>query len=111
MDQTPWLPNNNPTSAPLSNLRQAESTIQELPFYKLLEILERTKRWSERDVLQRLAIPRTTYRGWRDGSSEPSKRAYWIKLSKVFGVPIDVLIRADLNFFIERNTNHVPITC
>ncbi len=94
----PWLPKNSPISALNSTARQVEKLAEPIPFYKLLENLERTKRWSERDVLQRLAIPRTTYRSWRDGSSEPSKRAYWIKLSKVFGVPIEALIRADITF-------------
>ena len=68
-----------------------------LPFYKLLEHLERSKNWSEKDVLRRLCVPRTTYRSWRDGTSEPSRRIYWIKLSETFGIPVEVLIRADLS--------------
>ena len=68
-----------------------------LPFYKFLEHLERSKNWSEKDVLKRLCVPRTTYRSWRDGTSEPSKRIYWIKLAEAFGVPVEALIRANLS--------------
>ena len=70
---------------------------KDLPFYKLLELLERSKQWSEKDVLRRLCVPRTTYRSWRDGTSEPSKRIYWIKLAETFGVPVESLIRADVS--------------
>ena len=75
---------------------QSEKPTEKLPFFKFLEALERSKQWDEREVLKRLCIPRTTYRSWRDGTSEPSKRAYWIKLSNTFGVPIEALIRVDL---------------
>lgn len=75
---------------------QAERPIPELPFYKVLEMLERSKQWTEKDVLLRLAVPRTTYRSWRDGTSEPGRRAYWILLSQAFGVSLEALIRADL---------------
>lgn len=102
MNQTPLLTNNSLISASVLTHRQAEKPTREVPFFKLLEILERSRQWSERDVLLRLAVPRTTYRSWRDGTSEPSKRAYWIKLSQVFGVPIEALIRADLAFITRR---------
>ncbi len=88
MNQTAWL--NAKAYVP-------QVSIPEVPFYKFLECLERSKQWSERDVLRRLCIPRTTYRSWRDGTSEPSKRIYWVKLSNTFGVPIEALIRADLS--------------
>ena len=73
-----------------------------LPFYKLLEHLEQSKNWSEKDVLCRLCVPRTTYRSWRDGTSEPSKRIYWIKLAEAFEVPLEALIRMDLNLLQVR---------
>lgn len=81
---------------------QMFSNSRNLPFYKLLEHLERSKQWSEKEVLSRLAIPRTTYRSWRDGTSEPSKRIYWIKLSEVFGVSIEALIRLDFDLISTR---------
>jgi transcriptional regulator with XRE-family HTH domain len=86
------------SSAPSSGAKQGET----LPFYKLLEALEYSRSWSERDVLKRLRVPRTTYRSWRDGTSEPSKRIYWIKLSDAFGVPIEALIRGDLSLIYRR---------
>ena len=81
---------------------QTAEHVKDLPFYKLLEHLERSKQWSEKDTLLILCVPRSTYRSWRDGTSEPSKRIYWIKLSKTFGVPIEALIRADVGLIDFR---------
>lgn len=62
------------------------------PFYKILQVLEYKTGLSERDVIERLEIPRSTYRSWKDGKSEPSRRVYWRKLSKAFGTQLDQLI-------------------
>ena len=102
MNERLAVTNNRPICAPNFSSQQVEKRAEGLPFYKLLEILERNRQWSERDVLRRLGVPRTTYRSWRDGTSEPSKRVYWIKLSQVFGVPIEALIRADLTLATRR---------
>ena len=71
-----------------------------IPFYKVLEELERRKGWGEREVLQRLGVPRSTYRSWRDGTSEPSKRLHWIKLAETFGVSVESLIRCNSNLTV-----------
>jgi hypothetical protein len=73
-----------------------------LPFYKVLEVLENRRQWSERDVLARLSVPRTTYRSWRYGPTEPCRRIHWIKLSEAFNVSIDNLIRGDLAITLKR---------
>ena len=64
----------------------------ELPFYKLIENLEKKKGLPEKEIVKLLGIPRSTYRSWKDGTSEPSKRHYWQALSKVFKVGLDLLI-------------------
>jgi hypothetical protein len=75
---------------------------QEVPFYKFLELLERSRGWTERDVLNRLNVPRTTYRSWRDGTSEPGRREYWVKLSRAFGVSVEGLIKMDASLINGR---------
>ena len=89
-------------SAPGGDSLQAEKPDSELPFYKFLEMLERSRQWTEKDVLMRLDIPRTTYRSWRDGTSEPGRRTYWIKLSQAFGVSVEALIRMDTALLQRR---------
>ncbi len=65
---------------------------EDMPFYKILQALERGARLTEKEVIRRLDIPRSTYRSWKDGTSEPSRRVYWRKLAWVFGVTPDDLI-------------------
>ena len=77
--------------------------VLETPFYKILEALEKRWLWSERDVLRRLEIPRTTYRSWRDGTCEPSRRIHWIKLSQAFGVPVEALIKGRVEFIGDES--------
>ena len=69
-----------------------ENEITEKPFYKVLESLERRSGFTERDAIQRLGIPRSTYRSWKDGTCEPSKRRYWQLLAEVFGLDVSELI-------------------
>jgi hypothetical protein len=68
------------------------SLSEDIPFYKVLQALEIKRGLHEREVIERLEIPRSTYRSWKDGTSEPSRRIYWRKLSQAFGVHLDQLI-------------------
>lgn len=63
-----------------------------IPLRKKLEALERKHRVSESDVIRLSGIPRSTYRSWKDGTSEPSRRYAWRNLAKVFGVDTIELI-------------------
>ncbi len=65
---------------------------QDLPFYKVLGLLEKKKGLTEREVIERLEVPRSTYRSWKDGTCEPSRRTQWRKLSQVFGINTEILI-------------------
>ena len=74
-------------------LYQSKSAIDEsTPFYKILERLEQDKKLKEPEVIKLLEVPRSTYRSWKDGTCEPSRRRYWRKLSEVFGVDLSFLI-------------------
>jgi len=73
----------NPLKGPLT---------EDTPFYKVLQVLEYKAGLTEREVIARLEIPRSTYRSWKDGTSEPSRRVYWRKLAKAFGIPLENLI-------------------
>jgi len=65
---------------------------QDLPFYKVLQVLEQKKGLTEREVIERLELPRSTYRSWKDGTCEPSRRSQWRKLIQVFGINAEILI-------------------
>ncbi len=65
---------------------------QDLPFYKILDLLEKKKGLTEREVIERLEIPRSTYRSWKDGTCEPSRRTQWQKLIQVFEINAEILI-------------------
>ena len=74
-------------------LYHREQVINEnTPFYKILEKLEKEKKIKEKDVITLLEVPRSTYRSWKDGTCEPSRRKYWRKLDEVFGVELGFLI-------------------
>lgn len=66
-------------------LVRANDAPEDEPFLKILERLEREAQLTEAEVIRRLGLPRSTYRSWKDGTSEPSKRIYWLKLSQVLG--------------------------
>ncbi len=66
--------------------------VEDMPFYKILQVLEKRARLTEKEVIRRLGIPRSTYRSWKDGTSEPSRRVYWRKLTRVFNVSSSELI-------------------
>ncbi|MBN20376.1 MAG: hypothetical protein CL678_03735 [Bdellovibrionaceae bacterium] len=65
---------------------------EDIPFYIVLKALEQERKWKEKDVLARVDVPRSTYRAWREGESEPSKRIYWRRLSLGFGEPLEELL-------------------
>src|ERR1700677_3416276 len=83
-------------------------TSEATPFYKILQVLEVKAGLTEKEVIQRLEIPRSTYRSWKDGTSEPSRRIYWRKLSEAFGVHLDQLIFGTLPFSQNTQTNGAP---
>ena len=65
---------------------------QEMPFYKVLELLETRQGLTEKEVIKRLGVPRSTYRSWKDGTCEPSRRVHWRKLIQTLGTDAETLI-------------------
>lgn len=68
------------------------ATNGKMPFFKILEVLEHLAGISEREAIRRVGVPRSTYRSWKYGTCEPSRRTHWRSLSTAFEVPVSLLI-------------------
>lgn len=60
--------------------------VDELPWYKKLEILRTIKGWNQKEVAEKCGVQKKIYWNWENGKFIPVERNRK-KIAKVFGVP------------------------
>lgn len=71
-----------------------------------LKTLRRLRNLSQEEVSVMLGIPRSSYSGYENNVAEPSA-ALLIKISEVFRVTLDLLLKEDLNSMSEKVLNEL----
>jgi transcriptional regulator with XRE-family HTH domain len=73
-----------------------------------IKFLRKRKNRTQSDVANELDLKRSTLSGYENNVAEPDI-ATLIKLSKYFRIPVDALLKEDLNTFLEREIQSIEL--
>ena len=69
--------------------------------HKNLRFLRKLNDMTQREVAEQVSIERSAYAYYESGKTEPSYRTL-MKIAKVFGVSVDVLLLKDLRVYFQQ---------